>query len=289
MNNRSQALEGADLSEIALVAIDLDGTLINPTGQITERSVAALAGAKAAGIITVIATGRPPMMLGSATDPIVNWLDYAVGGNGSMVARYPGAELMRIVGFDSEAARAAITTIRALDPRFGFAYATDAGFVHEPGFMDLMPTSLGGPPGDDVLQLEGTEAYKLFVFHPDHDVGTVIDIVQEHLGSIRSADGSGLTVAHMGAEAAEIGPAGLDKASGVRWLCAQLGLEAHQVLAIGDDRNDLTLLEWAGVGVAVANADRRVLEIANHIAPSNADDGVASVLEALTATNNTTS
>jgi Cof subfamily protein (haloacid dehalogenase superfamily) len=287
MNPNNQPTDFGDLSNIALVAIDLDGTLIAPTGQITERCVTGLARAQAVGIVTVVATGRPPMMMGSTTDPIVGCIDYAVGGNGSMVARFPGAELMRMVGFDTAAARAAIETIRAHDRSFGFAYATDAGFIHEPGFMDLMPTSLGGPPGTDVLQLGGTEAYKLFVFHPDFDVTTVIETVQEDLASIRCSDGNGLTVAHMGAGAAEIGPSGLDKANGVGWLCAQLGLESHQVLAIGDDRNDLTLLDWAGVGVAVANADQRVLEIADHIAPSNGDDGVAIVLEALIAANDT--
>ncbi|MFW2335242.1 HAD family hydrolase, partial [Ilumatobacter sp.] len=76
-----------------------------------------------------------------------------------------------------------------------------------------------------------------------------------------------------------IGPASDDKGAGLRWLCDHLHVDADRVIAIGDELNDLSMLEWAGRGVAVANADERVREAADDVIGSNLDDGVAIFLE----------
>lgn len=263
-----------DVDRIALVAIDLDGTLLQPDGTITDRALEALDAARRAGIVIVAATGRPPMMLGGVTDRIGHLLDYAVGSNGTMVAKFPGAELMRLVGFRAAQARSAIETLRTHDPAFRFALATDAGFAHEPGFAERMPVDLGSEPVDDVLGLDGDEAYKLMVFHPTIGAHRLVEELPLILGET-------LTVNHMGADAAELGPADVDKGAGLAWLCEQIGVDAETVLAVGDDWNDLTMLAWAGWGVAVANADARVRERADQVIGANTDDAVAEMIETL--------
>lgn len=275
-----------DLGSVSLVAIDLDGTLLGPDGRVSHATATAVERARRAGLTLVAATGRPPMMLGDSLSTIVDSLHYAVGSNGSIIARFPGAEVMRIVGFDADLARAAVITLRRIDPAFGFALATDAGFVHEPGFSERMPAPLGSPASADVLALGGAEAYKLLVFHPEIDAHRLVDEIP---GLLTASDGSptdiadALAVGHMGADAVELGPTGVDKGSGLVWLCDQIGVEADDVLAIGDDWNDLSMLAWAGTAVAVANADRRVRAVADLVAPSNAEDGVAWVLDAVVA------
>ncbi len=70
------------------------------------------------------------------------------------------------------------------------------------------------------------------------------------------------------------------KGTGVAFVAEHLGFGPEETVAFGDGENDVELLEWAGYGVAVANAHERVLELADHVCPSVDEEGVASVLEA---------
>ncbi|MGH3114449.1 MAG: HAD family hydrolase, partial [Gaiellaceae bacterium] len=70
------------------------------------------------------------------------------------------------------------------------------------------------------------------------------------------------------------------KASGLAFLAEHLGFAAERTVAFGDGENDVELLEWAGFGVAVANAHERVLAVADWVCPSAAEEGVAQVIEA---------
>jgi hydroxymethylpyrimidine pyrophosphatase-like HAD family hydrolase len=81
----------------------------------------------------------------------------------------------------------------------------------------------------------------------------------------------------------EISAAGVTKAWALERLCARLGVQSEEVVAIGDMENDLAMLAWAGHAVAVANAQRNVRDAADEVTASNVDDGVAEVLERLVA------
>jgi len=79
----------------------------------------------------------------------------------------------------------------------------------------------------------------------------------------------------------EFAAEGVSKASGLAFLAGRLGFSSRQTLAFGDGENDLELLEWAGYGVAVGNADARVKAAADWVCPPVSQEGVASVIEAL--------
>ena len=84
-----------------------------------------------------------------------------------------------------------------------------------------------------------------------------------------------------GRKLVEISAAGITKAYALAALCEQLEVEPGAVLAFGDMPNDIPMLEWAGRGVAVANAHPDVIEVADEVTQSNDDDGVAVALERL--------
>ena len=95
---------------------------------------------------------------------------------------------------------------------------------------------------------------------------------------------SGLTSYHAttsGAPFLEISGPGVTKASGVARLAGHLGIEPHEVLAIGDARNDVELLEWSGIGVAMGNAVAEAVAAADHTTASNSEDGFAQAIERL--------
>jgi Cof subfamily protein (haloacid dehalogenase superfamily) len=72
----------------------------------------------------------------------------------------------------------------------------------------------------------------------------------------------------------------VSKGSGLAFVAEHLGFASGQTVAFGDGENDVELLEWSGYGVAVANAHRRVLEVADHVCPGAAEEGVAQTIEA---------
>ncbi len=74
---------------------------------------------------------------------------------------------------------------------------------------------------------------------------------------------------------------GVSKASTLELVCRDRGIAASEVVAFGDMPNDLAMLEWAGTSYAMANAHPLVRDLADHVAPSNQEDGVAVVLEGL--------
>lgn len=75
----------------------------------------------------------------------------------------------------------------------------------------------------------------------------------------------------------------MSKAWGLAQLCAHLGLGADEVIAFGDELNDVEMLSWAGYAVAMPQAGPAVRRVVDRIAPSNDDDGLAQVLEGLVA------
>lgn len=259
---------------IKLIALDLDGTLLGIDGAVSARNVDAVNALADAGHHVVIATGRPLHLVADLAGQLGQAVSYIVGTNGSMIGTFPDAALVRLVGFDFDLAHQAVTTIRAAIPGTGFAIATDAGLAHERGFAERMPAVVDNDPVDDVLGIGGTEAYKLFAFHSGMTVEALLAAAPAHLPI-------GLSANHMGADAIDIGPDTIDKCSGLRWVCTELGIDAADVIAFGDEWNDLTMLEWAGRGVAMGNADDRVKASADEVAPANTADGVAVVLEQL--------
>jgi Cof subfamily protein (haloacid dehalogenase superfamily) len=261
-----------------LIATDLDGTLLNSQGEVSVRTIDALRAANEAGVIVVFATGRPPTVAVREVMAVGPAVGYGVMANGSMICSLPDAEPLFTIGFPSALAFDAIALLRAHDPLFGFALATDRGFTEELGFAERMPVHHLNPTVEDVLHgHEGaTEAIKLLAFHHHHSALELLDIIPPIVGV-------DLVVSHMGTEAVELGPAGADKGAGLRWLCAHLAIEPADVVVFGDEINDLAMFKFAGHSVAVANASASVRAAADEVTESNDDDGVAIVIESLLA------
>jgi Cof subfamily protein (haloacid dehalogenase superfamily) len=79
----------------------------------------------------------------------------------------------------------------------------------------------------------------------------------------------------------EIASPKVTKGSGLQFLAEHIGFSAEKTVAFGDGENDIELLEWAGFGIAVANAHERVLEVADYVCPPVTEQGVAQVIEAV--------
>jgi Cof subfamily protein (haloacid dehalogenase superfamily) len=269
-----------------LIALDLDGTLLNEAGRVTDDAVSAIARVTRAGHRVVLATGRPPEMAFPVTTMLAGFVTHIVGGNGSIISTFPETpdgdpELVHLVGFALTDAMDIVRHLRSVDSGFGFALASDAGFAHEPGFAELMPAAVHNNSVADVTTIGGTTAFKLLAFHRTKSVHNLLNRLPTLIEELLLAEAAGFAVSHLGADAVEIGPAEADKCTGLQWLCTDLGVPQADVIAVGDEWNDLTMLEWAGRGVAMGNADQRVQAAANETIGANTDEGIADFLNSL--------
>jgi Cof subfamily protein (haloacid dehalogenase superfamily) len=261
-----------------LIATDLDGTLLDPTGVLTARSAAALQAAADAGVVVVFASGRPPFFAAREIEVAGNGVHYGVMANGTIVCTLPDGGVLHHVTYPAALARAAVVALRAYDPELRVGLATDRGFTAEEGFRRRMPIDPGGEAVADALvgHEDATEAIKLFAFHPVLDAHTL-------LRELPAVLGGELAVGHMGADAVEIAPAGADKGRGLQWLCRHLGIDSTEVTVFGDEVNDLPMFGFAGRRVAVGNANPAVREAADEVCGPNSADGVAEFIEQLLA------
>ena len=261
-----------------MIATDLDGTLLDPAGVLTERSAAALQAAADAGVLVVFASGRPPFIAAREIEAAGRGVHYGVMANGTIVCTLPDGGVLHHLTFPAALAVQAVQQLRAHDPELRVALATDRGFTAEEGFRTRMPIDPGGDAVPDALVGHdgATEAIKLYAFHPRLDV-------HDLLGRLPGVLGAELAVNHMGANAVEIAPAGADKGRGLRWLCDHLGIDGRDVMVFGDEVNDLPMFGFAGRRVAVGNAHPMVRDSADEVCEPNGDDGVARTIERLLA------
>jgi Cof subfamily protein (haloacid dehalogenase superfamily) len=260
---------------IRLVASDLDGTLLRPDETVSERTRAALVAAREAGITVVLVSGRPPRSLGPIAERI------GVGGiaicaNGALVWDLDRGTMVDSTPLAADLATRLVHGLRKAIPGARFAVELEDGFGREPGWSDSLQPVRPEALEADALELITGPVTKLLVRQPDLPF-------EELAERARHAVGEDAVVTWAGLRLVEISAAGVTKASALEWLCRRLGIDAAEVVAVGDMANDLAMLAWAGTGVAVANAAPEVLEAADEVTAANTDDGVALLLERILA------
>jgi 5-amino-6-(5-phospho-D-ribitylamino)uracil phosphatase len=235
-----------------LLALDMDGTLLNDEQIITPITVKWLQKAVDAGVHVCLSTGRAftsafpyAEQLGLETPMITV--------NGSEVWRAPH-EIYRRSLMDPMLVRQMYELAKEDDIWF-WAYSTEK--VHKQDNWD----------GD----VTGREWLK-FGYHTEDD-----DL--RHKLLLRLQDMGGLEITNSSPHNLEINPLGVNKAAGILEVCKLLGLDMSQVIAVGDSLNDLAAIQQAGLGVAMGNAQETVKEEADAVVASNNNDGIAEVVQ----------
>jgi Cof subfamily protein (haloacid dehalogenase superfamily) len=265
------------MRRIRLLASDLDGTLLRPDETVSDRTREALAAARAAGITVVLVSGRPPRSLGPIAERI------GVGGmaicaNGAVVWDLDSGTMVDWSPLAAELATKLVHALRQAIPGALFAVELETGFGREAGWSDGLVAARPDTLEADALELISGPVTKLLVRHPTMAFAEVAE-------RARAAVGDDAVVTWAGLRLVEISAAGVTKAFALERLCRRLGIAASEVVAVGDMPNDLAMLDWAGTGVAVANAVPEVLDAADEVTAANVEDGVALLLERILAAN----
>jgi Cof subfamily protein (haloacid dehalogenase superfamily) len=253
-----------------LVATDLDGTLLHTDGTVTARTREVLTAVEERGVTVVFVTGRPVRWMETLWEH-VGGHGLAVLSNGAIVYDVHARAVSRARPIPVEVGRQVAAMLRDAIPGTTFAAERLEGFAKEAAFMPRIP-----PPSylqvGPLEQILDDTVVKLLARHEDLDPERFWVEVESHVGHLLTT-----TWSSVGA-LVEMSAAGVTKASTLGEVCRDLGVDASEVVAFGDMPNDLAMLEWAGTSYAMANAHPSVRELADHLAPSNEDDGVAAVL-----------
>ncbi|WP_030574618.1 Cof-type HAD-IIB family hydrolase [Streptomyces aureocirculatus] len=261
----------------ALIATDLDGTLLRCDDTVSDRSRRALAAASEAGARHLVVTGRPAPRV----RPLLEELDYdglAVCGQGAQLYDAGSGRMVWSVTLDRELAEVALGKIEA---EVGQVFAAvdqdgvDGLTLIEPGYEMPHPTLPAvRVPRRGVLWEEPIS--KVLLRHPA--------LADDELAAVaRGAVESLATVTMSGPGTVELQPCGVTKATGLALAAERMGIGAARTIAFGDMPNDIPMFAWAAHGVAMANAHQELKAVADELTASNEEDGIAVVIERLLA------
>ena len=259
---------------IRLVAIDVDGTLLNSRHEVTPVTAAAIERVRSGGVDVVLTTSRPPRALWpilqglALTEPAV-----FVASQGALTGSYSAEGELRVLDRRPMPVSLAkeVVAARAEPPACPSAGSPCERWLVE-GVDDLIRQEaaiVGCIPevADLSVEVEAPDKILLLAHVPD-----IAHAVRVPAGLVALAS----TPTHLEVTRAEV-----DKGDALRRLCMTRGISPGDVAAMGDGRNDLGMLAFAGTAVAPANAHPEVRAMADLITASNDEDGVAEALAQL--------
>jgi Cof subfamily protein (haloacid dehalogenase superfamily) len=262
---------------VKALACDLDRTLIGEDATLRPRTLAALAGARAAGLHVLIVTGRMfrsvrrYVLAAGLDDPVVCY-------QGAVVGDARSGEFLRHVPMPLAEAREAIAAVEEEGYPI-LVYVDDELYVRREtpesdaytSFQDLV----AHPVGDLLAWLPKAPTKLVVVGDPRRLDGLKTRVVAQF--------GERLYISKSLPQFLEFASPNVTKAAGLAFVGQRLGFTPAETIAFGDGENDVDMLDWAGYAVAVANAHERVLAAADFVCPSVDDEGVAQVIESLLA------
>ncbi|CAM2953849.1 HAD family hydrolase [Actinomyces slackii] len=274
------ALEAAGGAPLApdsrtLVALDVDGTILDMDGCVSERVMASIARLRAYGVPVVISTGRGVQ----AAMPVARHVGLTSGwmicANGALTVRLEpdapgGYEVVDQRTFDPGPAIAAL--LEAIPDGIAAVEVPGGGFKVSRPFPDGELIE-----GQEVVSMEelcSRPVTRVVLRAPGMGVEEFSALVAESgLHSVTYAIGWTAWL--------DVAPQGVTKASALEALTARLGLEPARALAVGDGSNDVEMIEWAGVGAVMGSAPQWVRDRGNLLTAPVWSDGCAAVLDAL--------
>lgn len=251
------------LEKIRLIALDMDGTVLNSRSRVPEENTRALARAMDAGVEVVINTGR--IYNGARLFTMDTGMDVTmITANGSAIFDRDGRRLYYRT-IDPKPCRAALLLAEEYGVYY-HAFMDNTLYARRPDkpVMHYIRKNEGLPPKyrvpiqiwDQEQMLSGSDTgfCKLMIATPD----------MERLAQVRARleKIEGLCLASSGATNIEITASGVDKGAGLGWYCAQKGIPMGAVMAVGDSENDLSMLQAAGWSVAMGNSAPDILKAA---------------------------
>ncbi len=266
----------------SIIALDLDGTLTNSEKIITPRTFDALMKAQREGVRLVLASGRPTFGIAALANQLqlADYGGYVLSYNGGRIidwcektvifSQVVDQKLVPILYDFAEKAQLPIVTYL---PEAILASKNEGEYLAEEARINGMPVVVAQNFVEEAMQIAGGSTKFLIPGEPE----LLIQLESE----MKAALSEQMEVFRSAPFFLELPPKGIDKAQSLQRLLTHLGLERESLMAFGDGFNDLSMIQFAGQGVAMANAVEEVKSIADFVTTSNEEDGIAHALEQL--------
>lgn len=259
---------------VRLLALDMDGTLLRSDLTVSSRNRAAVQACLDRGIDVVLASGR---IYPTITPYLSLWPAgrlWVAAANGAVIYAPDGVTALWKRPIDAPVARA-VTAWASAEGIYVKAYVDDRLFVNRVTEETLRFRRLHGIGyhhlPDLAEQLPGAPSKMVMA-----DDSTRLPL---HEAQLRRRWGTQLEISASTPDSMELTAFGVNKGEALRFVAGRLGIGSGQVAAIGNERNDLSMITWAGRGAAVANAAQAVRTAAPQVVAHHDADGVAEFIE----------
>ncbi|RGY95054.1 Cof-type HAD-IIB family hydrolase [Clostridium sp. AM58-1XD] len=272
------------MAEIKLIALDLDGTLLNDDKKLTAENEQVLKECIARGIYIVPATGRTVNGIPDVVKDIPG-VRYAITINGGKVVDMEDNKIISSCLLTKEHTLEVMETAEKYPVMYD-AYIEGRG-VSEERFLNHMD-DYGITPGIQDLMYKTRDAYPSIIDHVKSYDGPIEKMniffrdsaTRSHVREILSRN-SHILVSSSMPNNLEINAAGATKGDGILRLAEYLGIPREQTMAFGDGENDISMIEKAGIGVVMENGAPFLKDMADYITISNENSGVAAAIRTL--------
>lgn len=265
------------MSKYEMIVLDLDGTLTNRDKVITPKTKKALLGIQERGKKIVLASGRPTCGVAPLARELKldKYGSYILSFNGGMITDCRTGEIVFKSLLPGEANRRIIELAEEAQADI-LTYEGDTIITNNEkspyGRLEQRINSM------EMRQVENMKDYVAFqvpkfLILEDGDYLAMVE------PRVKAVLGSNFSVYRSEPFFLEVLPKGIDKAKSLERLLERLGMTREQMIACGDGYNDLTMIQYAGLGVAMENAVLPVRKAADFVTRSNNEDGVACVVE----------
>ncbi|PSR89329.1 Phosphatase [Actinidia chinensis var. chinensis] len=287
MDNRDDRKKEGSLRfykpKFSYIFCDMDGTLLNSESQISSTTAKALREALSRGVKVVIATGKTRPAVISALkmvelagkDGIISEFSPGVFLQGLLVYGRQGREIFRRNLDPSVCREAFLYSLEQKIPLIAFSEDRCLTLIDHP-LVDSLHTIYHEPKAEIIPSIDhllaGADIQKMIFLDTAEGVATTLRPHWSEATSDRA------TVVQAQPDMLEIVPPGTSKGSGVKMLLDHLGVNAKEVMAIGDGENDVEMLELASFGIALSNGSDKAKAVADVIGASNDEDGVADAI-----------
>jgi len=257
-----------------LIALDIDGTVLTEKGTLTDEVAAEVTRVRELGHEIMLATGRSVAMTLPVADRLGITPEYIVCSNGAITLK---RDASAPTGYSREFVETfnpseVLETIRANLESANYAVEDEAGLYRYTGFF---PDGVLGAASEKVEfeQLLEHVATRVVVISPEHAIEDFLSVVSK-MGLHKVSYNVGWTAW------LDIAPDGVNKSTALERVRSILDIPRSRIIAIGDGRNDIDMLEWAAVegrGVSMGQAPQEVVDAANETTSTDLDSGVARV------------
>ena len=259
-----------------LIATDLDGTIVNHDGTISERTVTTFKRARDMGVEIFFVTGRPPRWMPEIKEAF--GFGNAICGNGAMLYDLLGDKVIEEWLISVEDQLETVKRLRLAIPEISFAVESHSYFHREKAYIPRWDVGLDNVGVNSIEEINQSPALKLLARCSEQKISSdaMLDI------AIPSLDGL-VTVTHSNPHDSllEISAINVSKGATLAKMAARLGIDAADCVTFGDNPNDFSMLAWSGRSYAMASGHPDGATIAKSVAAPCEEDGVAKAIDAL--------